>query len=273
MIYIPGSGSSQKKEPVKSSHRKDEKRQENSKEKGKSGTTPRESNAKAPKKTKKSKREPIQKKAPPGHTHSKGSRGFSFILILLVLIAVFFSVAAFLKMQETEKQLSSRLDEISGKYNTWYQEIKNKTEENYRLLQPNSWLNKAVIASNMIEEYIIGVDEIIAIAQERNFSKVAFFKVFISGNSPVWFNVKSDEKNYFAENISPGLGSQEFYYYKKPEIEIEGKTVVIPKNFRITSGNYENTYLLFFNFGTTKLVKLDSQQITNVIGKFDIWLP
>jgi len=267
MIYIPGSGSSQKKEPAKNSHRTGDKRQESNKETSKKESSPRDN------KPKKTKREPIQKNASSSKKTTNGSRGFSFILILLVLIAVFFSVASFLKTQQIEEALSSRLDEISGKYNTWYQEIKNKTEENYRLLQPNSWLNKAVIASNMIEEYIIGVDEIIAIAQERNFSKVAFFKVFISGNSPVWFNVKSGDRNNFAENLSPGLSSQEFYYYKKPEIDIEGKTIIIPKNFTITSGNYENTYLLFFNFGTTKLVQMDSQKIANVIGKFDIWLP
>ncbi len=196
-----------------------------------------------------------------------------FFVYMLVLIAVFFSIAAFLKMYETEKSVQSRLDAMSQKYNSWYQEIKETSDETYEMLKPNGWLNQTVLSANLIEDYIVGVDDIINVAQKGDFSDVAFCRVFVSGNSPIWVSVEGNSKTLFGKNISPGLSDEQFYYYKEPKVSIEDKTIIVPKNFKITSGNYENTYLLFFNFGTTKLVKMDARTISNVPSAFDIWLP
>ncbi|MFW6248145.1 MAG: hypothetical protein ACOC4J_00055 [Bacteroidota bacterium] len=176
-------------------------------------------------------------------------------------------------MYETEKSVQSRLDAMSQKYNSWYQEIKETSDETYEMLKPNGWLNQTVLSANLIEDYIVGVDDIINVAQKGDFSDVAFCRVFVSGNSPIWVSVEGNSKTLFGKNISPGLSDEQFYYYKEPKVSIEDKTIIVPKNFKITSGNYENTYLLFFNFGTTKLVKMDARTISNVPSAFDIWLP
>jgi hypothetical protein len=89
----------------------------------------------------------------------------------------------------------------------------------------------------------------------------------------VWISVEGNSKTIFGKNISPGLSDEQFFYYKQPKVTIEDKTIIVPKNFKITSGNFENTYILFFNFGTTKLVKMNARSINNVPSAFDIWLP
>ncbi|HOO32037.1 MAG TPA: hypothetical protein PK466_03245 [Thermotogota bacterium] len=196
-----------------------------------------------------------------------------FLPYFLMIIAVVIALMAFFRMIETENAVTDRMNAMSAKYNEWYQEIKQQTEENSELLKPNGVINKTLIASNLMNEYIVGIDDIINARQENDFSKVAFARLFISGSNPVYISVEGNSKVLFAKNINPGLSEERFYYYKQPQTMIEDKTIVIPRNFKITSGNYENTYLLFFNFGDTKLVKMDAQKISNVISKYNIWLP
>src|SRR6056297_3297085 len=265
MVYIPGPGAKNNSE----SNKKKSLPQITEPEK-----KPNQTEAEKKKKQKIPKEKAIKHKRqnePSKHLSRRPRHAFFFYL--LIIISVFFSVAAFLKMYQTQKAMQLRLDAMSLKYNNWYQEIKERTDETYEMLKPNGWLNQAVLSAALIEDYIVGVDDIINIAQESDFSDVAFCRVFISGNSPVWISVEGNSKTLFGKNISPGLSDEQFYYYKEPKVTIEGKTIVIPKNFKITSGNYDNTYLLFFNFGTTKLVKMNARSINNVPSAFNIWLP
>lgn len=267
MVYIPGPGAKNNSDSIKKSNIKQQLEEEvelekPSIEKGKK------------KKPKKRKEKSINPKIKSEQVFKarKGSQ-HAFLIYLIIAVSVFFSAAAFLKMYDTEKAIQTRLDAMSSKYNAWYQEIKEKSDETYEMLKPNGWLNQAVLSANLIEDYIVGVDDIITIAQKADFSDVAFCRIFISGNSPVWISVEGNSKILFGKNISPGLSDEQFFYYKQPKVTIEGQTIIIPKNFKITSGNYENTYILFFNFGTTKLVKMNARSINNVPSAFNIWLP
>ncbi|MDN5358959.1 MAG: hypothetical protein PWQ84_22 [Thermotogaceae bacterium] len=267
MVYIPGPGAKNNLESIKKSNVK----KANEKEAEKESIPIQKTEAKSQKKQKEKTIKPDKKieksKKPKKVIHN------AFFLYLLMGISVFFSIAAFLKMYDTEKLMRNRLDAMSSKYNSWYQEIQQKSDETYEMLKPNGWLNQVLLSANLIEDYIIGVDDIINIAQEGNFSNVGFCRLFISGNSPVWISVEGNSKTIFGKNISPGLSDEQFFYYKQPKVTIEDKTIIVPKNFKITSGNFENTYILFFNFGTTKLVKMNARSINNVPSAFDIWLP
>lgn len=205
--------------------------------------------------------------------YEKKRDGSNFIPYFLTVIAIIFAVMAFYKMIETENNVTKRMDTMSAKYNTWYQEIKQQSSENSELLKPNGLINKTLIASSLMNEYIVGIDDVINASQEKDFSKVAFARIFISGSSPVYISIEGNSKVLFAGNMHPGLSDERFYYYKQPQTLIEGKTIVVPRNFKINSGNYENTYILFFNFGDTKLAKMDTQKISNVTSKYNIWLP
>jgi len=267
MVYIPGPGAKNNSDAIKKSNIKQPHEEKVEVEKP---SLEKESK----KKTKKKKEKSIKPKI--NHEQSlktKTGSSHAFFIYLLIAISVFFSAAAFLKMYDTEKAIQTRLDAMSAKYNSWYQEIKEKSDETYEMLKPNGWLNQAVLSANLIEDYIVGVDDIINIAQEADFANVAFCRIFISGNSPVWISVEGNSKTLFGKNISPGLSDEHFYYYKQPKVTIEGQTIIVPKNFKITSGNYENTYILFFNFGTTKLVKMNARSINDVPSSFNIWLP
>ncbi len=261
MVYIPGPGSKNNPESIK----------KNTNEKNNEGIL------KEPKETKKNKRikeKPLkttEKIKKPKRTIKTLKN--TYFLYLCIVIAVFFSVGAFVKMYDTERSMHTRLDAMSAKYNSWYQEIKQKSDETYEMLKPNGWLNQAVLSANLINDYIIGIEDIVNISQKSDFSNLAFCRIFISGNSPVWVSVEGNSKTLFGKSISPGLSDEQFYYYKQPKVEIEGKTIIIPRNFKITSGNYENTYILFFNFGTTKLVKMNARSINNVPAAYGIWLP
>jgi len=252
MVYIPGPGMKNSPETIKKN--KVEKKPETV--------------AEEPKREKKRKKTVKVKREKTNKTSNK-----QFLLYLFIAISVFFSIAAFFKMYETEKAMRLRLDEMSAKYNAWYQEIKQKSEETYEILKPNGWLNQAVLSSSLIDNYIVGIDDIINVAQKGDFSDVAYCRIFVSGKSPVWISVEGNSKTFFGKNISPGLSDELFYYYKQPKVQIEGTTFIVPRNFKLTTGNYENTYLLFFNFGTTKLVKMNARSINNVPAAFDIWLP
>jgi hypothetical protein len=207
-------------------------------------------------------------------THVTGEKKrTTFLPYFLTIIAIVFAFMAYYKMIETENSVTKRMDAMSAKYNGWYQEIKQKSEENSDLLKPNGLINKTLISSNLMNEYIVGIDDILNASQEKDFSKVAFARLFISGSSPVYISIEGNSKTLFAKNMNPGLSDERFYYYKQPQILIEDKTIIIPRNFKITSGNYENTYLLFFNFGDTKLARMDKQKISNVPSQYSIWLP
>lgn len=267
MVYIPGPGAKNNLESIKKSNVKNS----NEKEVETESVLIQKPEDKSPKKQKEKTIKPNKKSEKP--KKSKQRIHNAFFLYLLMAITVFFSIAAFLKMYDAEKVMRNRLDAMSSKYNSWYQEIKQKSNETYETLKPNGWLNQALLSANLIEDYIIGVDDIINIAQESDFSNVGFCRLFISGNSPVWISVEGNSKTLVGKNISPGLSEEQFFYYKQPKVTIEDKTIIVPKNFKITSGNYENTYILFFNFGTTKLVKMNARSINTVPSTFDIWLP
>lgn len=266
MVYIPGPGAKNNSETIKKSSVK------------KTHEELMEEEALPEKKEKKPKNKIKENTINPNIKRekvikSKKRHSYNFSIYLIIALSVFFSLASFWKMYDSEKAMHERLDAMSAKYNTWYQEIKQKSDETYEMLKPNGWLNQAILSANLVEDYIIGVDDIINIAQKDDFSNLAYCRIFISGNSPVWISVEGNSKTLFGKNISPGLSNEQFYYYKQPNVIIEDKTIIIPKNFKLTSGNYENTYLLFFNFGTTKLVKMNSRTINNVTSAFDIWLP
>lgn len=263
MVYIPGPGSKNGPDSIKKSKIDNEKSEET-----KEIRAPR-----VKKKKEKKKKTPLVSTDNSTITVQRTRVKIPFVVYLLVFLAVFFSVAAFLKMLETEKAISERLDLMSSKYNNWYQEIKKQSDQTNELLKPNGWLNQSVLSSNLIKDYIIGIDDIINIAQKNDFSDLAFCRIFVSGNSPVWISIEGNSKTLFAKNISPGLSKETFYYYKQPKIVIDDKTIIIPKDFKITSGNFENTYILFFNFGATKMAKMNAQKISNVPASFSIWLP
>lgn len=261
MVYIPGPGSKNSPESIK----------KNTIEKNNEEVI---KEPKKKKKLKKNKEKPIkstERIEKPKRTSKTLNN--NFFLYLCVGIAVFFSIGAFVKMYDTERAMNTRLDAMSAKYNSWYQEIKQKSDETYEMLKPNGWLNQAVLSANLVNDYIIGIEDIINITQKEDFSNLAFCRIFISGNSPVWVSVEGNSKTLFGKNISPGLSNEQFYYYKQPKVQIEGTTYIVPRDFKITSGNYENTYILFFNFGTTKLVKMNARSINNVPAAYGIWLP
>ncbi len=196
------------------------------------------------------------------------------VLVTLLLISLFFSFFSFYKIFDMSESTRKRLDLMSEKYNGNYSELKKQIEENKKLLEPDGIIDKFITAANLVEDYSVGIDQIIDTAQSASFKNVGFMKIFISGSEPVWVSIKgSDGKTYFAENVNPGLSKQSFYYYKSPSIQIEDIDYSISSNFEITSGNFDRTYLMFFNFGSTKLVKMDKQKIANPAKVYDIWLP
>jgi len=196
------------------------------------------------------------------------------VLMTLVILSVFLTLFSFYKMFEISESTSKRLDAMSDKYNRNYTEIKKMAEENKKLLEPDGIIDKFITAANLIEDYSVGIDQIIDIAQSSSFKNVGFMRVFVSGSEPVWVSITgSNGRKYFAENLNPGISEQSFYYYKKPSIEIKDIDYPITSNFEITSGNYDRTYLLFFNFGSTKIVKMEKQTMSNPLKTFDIWLP
>jgi len=260
MVYIPGPGTKNTPETIKKPIV----------EKNVEETAP----IKEEKKKRLSRKERIKTSSEMNTSKIKKTKNTNlFFLYLCIIIAVFFSVAAFLKMYSNEKAMSARLDAMSAKYNSWYQQIKQQSDETYNMLKPNGWFNQAVISAHLIEDYLIGIDDIINISQQGDFKNLAYCRLFISGSSPVWISIEGNSKTLFAKNIAPGLSDEQFYYYKEPKVIIEDKTIIVPKNFKITSGNYEDTYILFFNFGTTKMVKMNARSISNVPSAFNIWLP
>ncbi|HPE40860.1 MAG TPA: hypothetical protein PLI77_07235 [Bacteroidales bacterium] len=260
MVYIPGPGAKNTPESIKKPII----------EKNDEQTVP----MKEEKKKRRPRKERIKISSEMDMPRSKKTKNtHSFFLYLCLIIAVFFSVAAFLKMYSNEKATNSRLDAMSAKYNSWYQDIKQQSEETYNMLKPNGWFNQAVISAHLIEDYLIGIDDIINISQLGDFKNLGYCRLFISGNSPVWISIEGNSKTLFGKNVSPGLSEEQFYYYKEPKVILEDKTIIVPRNFKITSGNYEDTYILFFNFGSTKMVKMNARSINNVPGAFNIWLP
>lgn len=264
MVYIPGPGSKNSPDSIKKSKIEKEKETQEVKQ----IKEPR-----VKKKKEKKKKTPLVNGDNSTVRRQRTAVKIPFVVYLLVFLAVFFSVAAFFKTLETQKAVNERLDLMSSKYNNWYQEIKKQSDQTGELLKPNGWLNQTILSSNLIKDYIVGIEDIINIAQKNDFSNLAFCRVFISGNSPVWISIEGNSKTLFAKNISPGLSTETFYYYKQPKVVIDDKTIIIPRDFKITSGNFENTYILFFNFGSTKLVKMNAQKISNVPASFSIWLP
>lgn len=198
----------------------------------------------------------------------------SFVWIFLFLVALTFSIFNYMKLHEFRNTYATQLDALKLKSEERFQTLNKMILDDRAYLGPNGIIDKYLVASNNIDSQLIGLHDLLALTESRTFDKVGFLRFFISGSKPVWISVESSNgKVVFQNTLSPGLSQEMIYYFKKPVQSIQDITYEVTQNFRINSGNYESTYLVFFSFGTTKIVRMDSKTISNPVQKYNIWLP
>ncbi len=202
------------------------------------------------------------------------NRSFRFVWIFLFFVALTFSIFNYIKLHEFRNSYTIQLDALKLKSEERFQTLNKMILEDRAYLGPNGIIDKYMIVSSNIESQIIGLHDMMALTESRTFDKVGFMRLFISGSKPVWISVESSNgKVVFQKTLSPGLSQEMIYYFKKPVQSIQDITFEVTQNFKINSGNYESTYLVFFSFGTTKIVRMDSKTISNPVQKYSIWLP
>lgn len=198
----------------------------------------------------------------------------TFLLVFLFFVMLVFAVFNYIKLNEFKSTFSVQLDALKIKSEERYQSLNTMILEDRSYLGPNGIMDKYIAASNLIDSQLIGVQDILALSESASFDKVGFMRFFINGSKPVWVSVKSSNgKIMFTKTLSPGLSKEMIYYFKKPAQTIADITIEVTQNFEVNTGNFENTYLIFFSFGVTKIVRMDSKTVSNPIQKFSIWLP
>ena len=198
----------------------------------------------------------------------------TFVWTFLFFVALAFSIFSYMKLHEFRNTYATQLDALKQKSEERFQTLNKMIMEDRAYLGPNGIIDKYLVVSNNIDSQIIGLNDMIALSESRAFDKVGFVRFFISGSKPVWVSVESSSgKVVFQNTLSPGLSREMIYYFKKPAQAIQNITFEVTQNFKVSSGNYENTYLVFFSFGTTKIVRMDSKTISNPVQKYNIWIP
>jgi hypothetical protein len=276
MAYIPGPGIKEKKTPIQPTDRESEaipekplKRyyEEHYRQK------------KRPKKEARKETEQPRIKKPilKPEKETQGFRpksSFGFLWFFLFLVTLVFSIFNYMKLHEFKNYYTSQVDALKIKSEEQYKTLNKMILDDRAYLGPNGIIDKYLVVSNNIDSQIIGIQDIIALSESRSFDKVGFMRFFISGSKPVWVSIKSSTgKIVFQDTLSPGLSQEMIYYFKKPTQAIQDITIEVTQNFEVNTGNFESTYLVFFSFGVTKIVRMDSKTISNPVQKYNIWLP
>jgi len=197
-----------------------------------------------------------------------------FFLIVSVLISLIFSTVSILQNRLFFKTINSQIVSIKEKTDLENEKQDSSIKELKTYLEPKGIVDKFIFSQNLMESQIVGVNDILRISEESSFKTVGFLRILITGSKPVWIGISnSDGKKVFDKILNPGLSEEMIYYYKEPKINLSSVTYQVNRNFKVSSGDFEKTYIVFFSLGTVKIAKMESKDISNVLDKFGIWLP
>lgn len=204
----------------------------------------------------------------------KTSPGF-FVLFLITgtTLAILFGLVSFYQVRRLSHELARTQNVLTARITEETNAFKATIQDHNRFLGPNGIIDQYLLAHNLIERKLVDIEDIFLAADSRDFSKVGFFRILITGSRPVWIQIDDQGRRPLSKQLFPGLSKEMMYYYKDPQVHLEGTTISLSRRFDITSGNYENTYLVFFNFGSVKVVQLSAQKVNDVISRYSIWLP
>jgi len=197
------------------------------------------------------------------------------VLFLLTgtVIAILFGTVSFIQVRNLAHELARTQNVLTNRIVEETNELKNTIQDHNRFLGPNGIFDQYLHAHNLMERKLVDIEDIFLAADHKDFSKVGFFRILITGSRPVWVQIDDQGKRPLSTQLFPGLSREMMYYYKEPQVQLEGTTISLSRRFDITSGNYENTYLVFFSFGSVKVVQMTAQKVTDVLSRYSIWMP
>ncbi|AFK06347.1 MULTISPECIES: hypothetical protein [Mesotoga] len=194
-------------------------------------------------------------------------------LIMAAIIGFVFSLISINRVGQMKAELSQMRRQYDEDLKAIEDDFEAKLASVERLLGSGGTLEQYIVAKNFLSNYAIDLETIITEAQSS--SDRPYFRIFVTGTKEVWVGVKknsADTAYFFQKNLKPGLSQEKFFYFKNPEIETK-YTVMVGRDAYVRSGAPENIYLLFFGFGSGKLVKMPSVEITNISEALDLYIP
>ncbi len=197
------------------------------------------------------------------------------VLFLLTgtVIAMLFGTVSFIQVRNLAQELARTQNVLTNRIVEETSVLKNTIQDHNRFLGPNGIFDQYLHAHNLLERKLVDIEDIFLAADTKDFSKVGFFRILITGSRPVWVQIDDQGRRPLSTQLFPGLSREMLYYYKEPQVQLDGTTISLSRRFDITSGNYENTYLVFFSFGSVKVVQMTAQKVTDVLSRYSIWIP
>jgi len=195
----------------------------------------------------------------------------AFLLLVSMVLAMVFSISAFVMERKIVKELRVIKSALSEKISTNSDRI-SKLEN---MLVPNSLFDRYVNAVNYFKNAVVDLEAIFT--EMNNDPTTGYIKFFVIGYDPVWITVKKGNEILFSKDLKPGLSPYRFYYFKKPKIETE-YTIVIPPDSTIVVGIPGRVYALVFGvsggrYHPTKVVHLRASRINNLEKDLSLYVP
>ncbi len=167
---------------------------------------------------------------------------YVIIISVIAVAAIVISLAMYYNLLNYQKSINQKLlaDERyihkNGKNIQQIQEYFNSKGIIYKMIE----------TGNYLENSYADIDEIVTMAMMKyHYSNSNFFRIFVSGKQPVWFQVKKADKISFSQTLTPGLSN--YYFFLTPGGTNTYSKYSIPlntTNFSLTTADYKRTYLL-----------------------------
>ncbi len=177
------------------------------------------------------------------------------IVILSALFGTFMSLVDFALIKSESQEISKVNGIVFGSLNNRLNKMESEISNIKSSLMPGGIVDLYVNAYHFLSNSQVDLEKIVTLAESTK--NKTYFTFYITGENGVWVGVSQRGKYIFQSEIRPGLSSTRFYVNGSPNISTS-YTFSVNASTVIMSGSPSQTYVLFFNKGKAKIVRMSS---------------
>ncbi len=167
---------------------------------------------------------------------------YAIIVSLIALVAVVIAVAMYRNLLNFQDEINKKLlaDE------KYIHKNGNNISQIQEYFASKGIIYKMIETGNFLENSYGDIDEIVTMLMMKNhFSNSNFFRIYVSGKNPVWFQVKKKNGVVFSKTLNPGLNDYFFFVSEGGTNTYSEYSIPLnTENFSLTTADYSRTYLL-----------------------------